>query len=129
MRSPHWCLEPGAAQGALETVQEIWLEIGAKEPGLPLLRSYDQHLDLNWSPECTRVFAMVSADHSLASTEVPFGSSFFIFRKAFIPAKIWLPHIELFATQACWDNMNAFRDIVYQLDYQIIHLKFSEVIV
>ena len=98
MRSPHWCLEPGAAQGALETVQEIWLEIGAKEPGLPLLRSYDQHLDLNWSPECTRVFAMVSADHSLAS-------------------------------QACWDNMNAFRDIVYQLDYQIIHLKFSEVIV
>ena len=127
MRSPHWCLEPGAAQGALETVQEIWLEIGAKEPGLPLLRSYDQHLDLNWSPGCTRVFAMVSADHSLAlaSIQIPF----FIFRKTFIPAKIWLPHIEFFATQACWDNMNAFRDIVYQLDYQIIHLKFSEVIV
>ena len=58
MRSPHWCLEPGAAQGALETVQEIWLEIGAKEPGLQLLRSYDQHLDLNWSPGCTRVFAL-----------------------------------------------------------------------
>ena len=40
---------PGAAQEALETQTQIWLEIavrslGAREPGLQLLRCDDQHL-------------------------------------------------------------------------------------
>ena len=70
--------------------------------------------------------------------ERPYIQLFWFGRKHLVPdffqftTKFWLPHIEFlvrYLTETCCDNMNTGRDILYPLDYQIIHLKFSEVIV
>ena len=50
---------------------QIWLEIALTELMAPLLRVMTNTWTLDWSPGGTRVFAIISADHSLASPGMP----------------------------------------------------------
>ena len=119
---------------------QIWLEIALTELRAPLLRVMTN----TWTLDS----GLVSGGHSRVCHHIRrpqpgltrnalilnfFGSVGDLgFQNSLFTAKLWLPPIAFlvrYLTETCCDNMNTGRDILYPLDYQIIHLKFSEVIV
>ena len=84
---------------------QIWLEIALTELRAPLLWVMTNTWTLDWSPGGTRVFAIISADHSLAPAEMPYIELFWLVRK------FWVPEILHLQLSSGSHPLNSLSDI------------------